>query len=321
MTSGTVSAASLRFARARAISADYVRLLKPRVMALAVFTAFAGLLAARAPIGPAEAVVAMLCIAAGAGGAGALNMACDADIDAVMRRTRGRPVPCGRVRPRDAAIFGAVLSLAAVSLMASFVNGLSAAVLAFTIAFYAGIYTLWLKRRTPQNIVIGGLAGALPPLVGWTAAAGSASLNAWLLVAIIFVWTPPHFWSLALYKRDDYAKAGVPMMPLVRGAAHTRRLILAYSLVLAPLCLAPVFTGLGGPIYLAAAGVGVVGFLDLSIQLALARAGDSGASGDLKPSDRPARDLFRFSILFLFLLFASIVIECLLGLPPLTATL
>jgi heme o synthase len=299
--------------RIASTSTDYASLLKPRIMALAVFTAWTGMLAAQVHVRAANAIVAMVCIALGAGGAGALNMACDADIDRLMRRTRSRAVPSGRVRRQDAALFGAALSLVSTAAMAWFVNVLAAAALGFTIVFYAGVYTLWLKRTTPQNIVIGGLAGALPPLVGWMAVAGSMSLNAWILVAIIFVWTPPHFWSLSLYNSDDYARAGIPMLPVVKGAAHTRTQILAYSLLLAPLGLAPAFTGLAGPLYLVVAGCGGAVLLGLSIKLAVSSAGDPAAPGDAKPSTQPARTLFKFTILYLFLLFATIAFERLVG--------
>src|SRR5580698_11227943 len=210
---------------------DYVQLLKPRVMSLVVFTALTGLVCAGKPLNPVLAGMSILCIAVGAGASGALNMWFDADIDAKMRRTRNRPVPAGRVQGADALALGLVLSLFAVGMLGVAVNVLSAALLGFTIFFYAVVYTMWLKRSTPQNIVIGGLAGALPPVIGWAAASGTAPLNAWLLCAIIFLWTPPHFWALSLYTREDYAGAGVPMMPVVKGAASTRRQILAYSLV------------------------------------------------------------------------------------------
>jgi len=295
---------------------NYVSLLKPRIMALAVFTAWTGMLATQVHRQAAYVVVAMACIALGAGGAGALNMACDADIDRLMRRTRSRAVPSGRIRRQDAAMFGAVLSLVSVAVMATFVNVLAATALGFTIVFYAGVYTLWLKRVTPQNIVIGGLAGALPPLVGWTAAAGSISPNAWLLVAIIFVWTPPHFWSMSLYNSDDYARAGIPMMPVAKGAAHTRGQILIYSVLLAPLGLVPAFTGLDGPVYLVVAGAGGGVLLWLSIRLARSGAGDPAVPGEIKPSTQPARALFKFTILYLFLLFATIAAERLLDITP-----
>src|SRR5215472_12820923 len=218
---------------------DYVQLLKPRVMSLVVFTALTGLVCAKTPMDPVLAAVAILCIAVGAGASGALNMWFDADIDRLMRRTRDRPVPSGRVQGADALALGITLTLCSVGLMGLAVNWLAAGLLAFTIFFYAVVYTMWLKRRTAQNIVIGGLAGALPPAVGWAAASGSAPLNAWLLVAIIFVWTPPHFWALSLTTQDDYRRAGVPMLPVTRGAAETRRQILAYSVLLALAALAP----------------------------------------------------------------------------------
>ncbi len=319
MTDPTAASLPLPAAAKSARWQDYVALLKPRVMSLVVFTALTGLVCAPAGGGtrldPILAAVAILCIAVGAGASGALNMWYDADIDAKMTRTRARPIPAGRVPAGDALGFGAVLGLFAVTLMGLAVNLLSAVLLAFTIAFYVGVYTIWLKRRTPQNIVIGGLAGALPPLIGWTAASGRIEANALLLVAMIFVWTPPHFWALSLYTREDYARAGVPMMPVSRGAASTRRQILAYSLVLAPLCLAPVFTGLGGAVYLAVATVGGVIFVALAARLAVSRAGDLDAGSPL--SAAPARALFGFSILYLFGLFAALLGEHLTSLPPL----
>jgi protoheme IX farnesyltransferase len=307
---------------------DYVRLLKPRVMSLVVFTALTGLVCARVPMSPVLAVVAILCIAVGAGGSAALNMAHDADIDALMRRTRTRPVPSGRVQAADARALGITLSLFSVALMGLATNTLAAGLLAFTIFFYAVVYTIWLKRRTPQNIVIGGLAGALPPLIGWASASGTAPLGAWLLVAIIFLWTPPHFWALSLYTQGDYAKARIPMMPLVKGPASTRRQILAYSLFLAPLGVAPAFMGLGGGLYLAVAAVGGAGFVALAARLAASRAGDAMADGhedvseslyDVAAAAKPARDLFAFSILYLFSLFATLLVERMLAVAPLTA--
>jgi protoheme IX farnesyltransferase len=304
---------------------DYLALLKPRVMSLVIFTAFTGLICARAPMNPILAGVAILCIAVGAGGSAALNMGYDADIDARMRRTRGRPVPAGRVQGSDAMALGVALSMFSVAVMGLAVNWLAAGLLAFTIAFYAIVYTRWLKRRTPQNIVIGGLAGALPPAVGWAAAAGAAPPNAWLLVAIIFAWTPAHFWALSLYTREDYAAAGVPMMPVVAGAASTRRQILIYSLVLVPLGLAPAATGLGGPIYLAVAAAGGAVFLALAVRLVLSRAGDATgeASGlyEVRAAAAPARNLFAFSILYLFGLFAALLIEGLANIAPLARVL
>jgi protoheme IX farnesyltransferase len=229
------------------------------------------------------------------------------------------------VQRADALALGVVLSLFSVGIMALAANLLAAGLLAFTIFFYAIVYTRWLKRRTAQNIVIGGLAGALPPVVGWAAASGAAPLPAWLLVAIIFVWTPPHFWALSLYTSGDYAKAGVPMMPVTAGPASTRRQILAYSLLFAPLALVPAFVGLGGPAYLAVAALGGAGFVTLAVRLALSHAGESGEArnrdGDLydvKAGAKAARNLFAFSILYLFSLFTALLAEHLLGAAPLT---
>jgi len=303
---------------------DYVELLKPRVMSLVVFTALTGMVCAGKPINPALGAIAILAIAIGAGGSAALNMAYDGDIDALMKRTKSRPVPAGRIQAADALALGVTLSLFSIMVLGIATNWLAAGLLAFTIAFYGIVYTLWLKRRTPQNIVIGGLAGALPPLVGWAAASGAAPPNAWLLVAIIFVWTPPHFWALSLYTSGDYAKAGVPMMPVARGARSTRRQIVGYSLVLALLALSPAATGLGGPVYLAVAAVGGAVFVSLALLLAKSDAGNqltSPAKGlyDTPASIAPARNLFAFSIGYLFSLFAALLGEHLGGIAPLTA--
>jgi protoheme IX farnesyltransferase len=309
--------------RAPARWQDFVQLLKPRVMSLVVFTALTGLVCAGQPINPILAGVAILCIAVGAGASGALNMWYDADIDAKMRRTRGRPVPAGRVQGADALALGVVLSLFSVMLMGMALNWLAAGLLAFTIVFYAVVYTMWLKRSTAQNIVIGGLAGALPPVIGWAAASGTTPLNAWLLCAIIFFWTPPHFWALSLYTSEDYAKAGVPMMPLVAGAPSTRRQILIYSLLVVPLCLAPAFTGLGGAAYLAVAGVGGLVFLLLAFRLYRSHAGETSGERtsdglyDVRAGARDARNLFAFSILYLALIFATLLAEHLAGATPL----
>jgi protoheme IX farnesyltransferase len=309
--------------RAPARWQDYVQLLKPRVMSLVVFTGLTGLVCAGRPVNPILAGVAILCIAVGAGASASLNMWYDADIDAKMRRTRGRPVPAGRVQGADALALGIVLSIFSVMLMGMALNWLAAGLLAFTIFFYAVVYTVWLKRWTAQNIVIGGLAGALPPVIGWAAASGTAPLNAWLLCAIIFMWTPPHFWALSLYTREDYAKAGVPMMPVVAGAASTRRQILIYSLAFLPFAIAPSFTGLGGPAYLAASTLGGLVFLLLAVRLARSHAGeaagertDDGLYG-VRAGARDARNLFAFSILYLALLFATLLIERLAGVRPL----
>jgi len=308
---------------------DFFQLLKPRVMSLVVFTGLTGLLAARTPMHPVLAAVAVLCIAVGAGASASLNMWFDADIDRLMRRTRGRPVPSGKVRGDDAAALGVVLSLFSVMLLGMAVNWLAAGLLAFTIVFYAVVYTMWLKRWTTQNIVIGGLAGALPPAIGWAAATGSAPLNAWLMVAIIFFWTPPHFWALSLYITTDYAKAGVPMLPVVKGAKATRLQILIYSLVLIPVCLSPVLTGLGGPLYLAVAGLGGAVFLLLAFRVFLSKAGDAAdpraadrdlyeVTDDVKAAGaKAARNLFAFSILYLFAMFAALLGEAVFGVKTL----
>ncbi|MDQ0466665.1 protoheme IX farnesyltransferase [Caulobacter ginsengisoli] len=307
---------------ASALWTDYLQLLKPRVMSLVVFTALTGLVCAGKPINPIIAFVAILCIAVGAGASASLNMWFDADIDAKMRRTRGRPVPMGKVAGVEALTLGVVLSLFSVMFMGMTTNWLAAGLLAFTILFYAVIYTMWLKRWTAQNIVIGGLAGALPPAIGWAAASGSTPLNAWLLVAIIFLWTPPHFWALALYTSDDYARVGVPMMPVVKGAASTRRQILGYSLVLIPVCLAPAVTGLGGPAYLAVSALGGAVFLLLAWRVFRSRAGDAPGEReeglyDVKAAAKDARNLFAFSILYLTLLFAALLVEKFAGIAPL----
>lgn len=300
---------------------DYVQLLKPRVMSLVIFTAITGLVCANAPVNPVLGAVAILCIAVGAGASAAFNMWYDADIDAKMRRTRARPVPSGKVQGADALAMGVVLSLFSVMLLGMTTNWLAAGLLAFTIFFYAVVYTMWLKRSTPQNIVIGGLAGALPPVIGWAAATGTAPLNAWLLCAIIFMWTPPHFWALSLYTSEDYQKAGVPMMPVTAGAASTRKQILIYSLLFVPLCIVPAFTGLGGLTYLAVAGLGGLVFLILAWRVFRSRAGETGGQRnddglyDVKASSKDARNLFAFSILYLTLLFATLLAEHLLDLP------
>ncbi len=314
-------------AKAPARWQDFFQLMKPRVMSLVVFTALTGLVCAPQPIDPVLGTVAILCIAVGAGASGALNMWYDADIDAQMRRTRGRPVPSGKVQGADALALGVVLSLFSVMLLGVATNWFAAGLLAFTIVFYAVVYTMWLKRWTAQNIVIGGFAGALPPVIGWAAVTGTAPLNAWLLCAIIFMWTPPHFWALSLYTSEDYAKAGVPMMPVVKGAASTRTHILVYSVLLIPFCVAPAFTGLGGPIYLAVAALGGAVFLLLAWRLYRSHAGEAGdprnegqSPGglyDVRADARDARNLFAFSILYLALMFATLLGEHLMGVKPL----
>lgn len=304
---------------------DFFQLLKPRVMSLVIFTAVTGLVVARGDIGWLSAAIAILCIAVGAGAAGALNMALEGETDALMRRTRGRPVAAGRVTRNDALAFGVILSVFSVMLLGMASNWLAGGLLAATIVYYAGFYTLLLKRRTPQNIVIGGAAGAFPPVIGWAAATGAAPWQAWLLFLIIFLWTPPHSWALALYSAGDYARAGIPMMPVARGARSTRLQILIYSLVFVPVAVAPGFVGLGGPIYLAVSIAGGLGFLLLAYRLWRSRAGDQpdkaeavgreAALYDVRVEAKPARNLFAFSILYLMALFAALLVE---SVTPLT---
>jgi protoheme IX farnesyltransferase len=278
---------------------DYIALLKPRVMSLVIFTALTGLAVAPGSMHPVTAFTALLCIAVGAGAAGALNMWYDADIDAVMTRTSRRPIPMGRVKPGEALAFGLTLSGFSVMTLGLFVNALAAGLLAFTIFFYVVIYTAWLKRATPQNIVIGGAAGAFPPMIGWAAVTGSLSLEPVLLFLLIFFWTPPHFWALALYRKQDYARAGVPMLPVVAGELNTRWQILAYTLILVPIGIAPFVLGFAGPIYGVVAAVTGALMLLLAIQVLRER----------PPVERASRNLFAFSILYLFLLFAVLLVE------------
>jgi len=282
-------AATVSRVRARPRWVDYVQLLKPRVMSLVVVTGLTGLVCAGRPMPPLMATLAILCIAIGGGGSAALNMWYDADIDAKMRRTRGRPVPAGRVPAEHALALGLTLSVVSTLSMGLALNWLAAGLLAFTIVFYAVVYTIWLKRRTAQNIVVGGLAGALPPVIGWAAATGTAPPNAWLLCGIVFLWTPPHFWALALCASEDYARAGVPMLPVVAGAAATRRQILIYSLLFTPLCIAPAFTGLGGGVYLATAVLGGLLFLGLAVRVYRNRTQERGLQRADGTSPRGAR--------------------------------
>ncbi len=284
-----------------AAPSDYFRLLKPRVMSLVLLTALAGLMLAPTPPHPLIAFTALLAIAVGAGASGALNMWFDADIDAVMTRTKLRPIPSGRMEPESALAFGLVLALLSVFTLGFATNWLAAALLAFTIFFYVVIYTMWLKRSTPQNIVIGGAAGALPPMVGYAAATGDISLASLVLFAIIFVWTPPHFWALALVKHDDYGRAGVPMMPNVHGPDRTRLEILVYSLLLAPLGVLPWLMGFATAVYGAAAVVSGLYLVWLAVQVYRRREGDAARRASLR--------LFLFSISYLFLLFLILVAE------------
>jgi protoheme IX farnesyltransferase len=284
-----------------ATARDYLQLLKPRVMSLVVFTAFVGLVAAPVSLNPFVALISILAIAVGAGASGALNMWYDADIDAVMTRTAGRPVPSGRVAPGEALAFGLVLSILSVMTLGVLVNWMAASLLAFTIFFYAVVYTMWLKRSTPQNIVIGGAAGAFPPMIGWAAATGSVSLESFLLFLIIFLWTPPHFWALALFKSDDYARAGIPMMPNVAGAASTRRQIFAYAVLIAPVAVLPALLGFTGPVYGIVAGLLGVGFVWHAWRVLRMQADDRVM--------RPAKALFAYSLLYLFGVFAAYLAE------------
>ena len=284
---------------------DYLALLKPRVMSLVVFTALAGQLIAPRPMHPVLAFASLLAIAVGAGASGALNMWYEADTDALMTRTRNRPIPSGRVTRDEALVFGLVLAGLSVLTLGIVSNWFAAGCLAFTIFFYVVVYTIWLKRTTPQNIVIGGAAGAFPPMVGYAAATGSLSASCIALFAIIFIWTPPHFWALALLKSDDYAKAGIPMMPNVKGPDHTRLEILLYTLVLAPLGTAPWLMGFASLTYLIMAIIGGALMLMASWRVFSLREG-AGA-------DQAAKHLFAFSILYLTLLFAEIVAEHGLG--------
>jgi protoheme IX farnesyltransferase len=280
---------------------DYLQLLKPRVMSLVVFTALVGLVIAPGHMHPVIAFTALLCIAIGAGAAGALNMWYDADIDAKMTRTALRPVPQGRIAPGEALGFGLTLSAFSVGTMGLLVNWLSAGLLAFTIFFYVVIYTIGLKRRTSQNIVIGGAAGAFPPMIGWAAATGGIGLESALLFLIIFVWTPPHFWALALLRSDDYARAGIPMLPVVAGPGPTRLQILIYSVVMLPVGVSPWLFGFADIFY------GVTALASGAVMVALAA--KLWFVGDGAKADKTAKQLFAFSIVYLFLLFAVLLIE------------
>ena len=281
---------------------DFVALTKPRVMALVVFTALCGLLAAPGAIHPVLGFTAILCIALGGGAAGALNQWYEADIDALMKRTANRPLPAGRMDRQSALHFGVGLGALSVLLMGVALNWLAAAILALSILFYVLVYTVWLKRRTPQNIVIGGAAGAFPPLIGWAAVTGDIGLLPLLLFVIIFLWTPPHFWALSLFVRSDYAAAGVPMLPVVAGSAATRRQIMLYSVAMSVAAVAPWPLGLAGPIYGAAALLLSLAFVLLALQVLASRASEPAA---MKPEKR----LFAYSVLYLFALFALLVAD------------
>lgn len=280
---------------------DFVALLKPRVMSLVIFTALVGMVLAPGPMPIALAAISLLMIAIGAGASGALNMWYEADIDGLMTRTRARPIPKGRVQPGEALAFGIFLSAGSVLVLGLAANWLAAGLLAFTIFFYVVIYTMWLKRRTPQNIVIGGAAGAFPPMVGWAAVTGTVTVEPIVLFLIIFMWTPPHFWALALYKSQDYARAGIPMLPVVAGPDETRRQILIYTLLYLPLTLTPVPLGFAGAIYgIGATAAGAL-FMLLAWRVYRVREGDA--------AETAAKHLFGFSILQLLLLFAFLLVE------------
>ena len=283
---------------------DYFALLKPRVMSLVVFTGFVGMMLAPGSLHPVLAFTAMLAIAVGAGAAGAINMAYEADLDAVMARTRERPIPAGRIAANDALTFGVVIGAGAVLTMGLTVNLVAGLLLALTIGFYVFVYTMWLKRRTAQNIVIGGAAGALPPVIGWATVTGDVGVLPLLLFAIIFMWTPPHFWALALARADEYARAGVPMLPVVAGQRRTRRAILLYSLVLAPLAVAPWALGLVGPVYGVSALVLGAVFIAAAIQV-----WRRGPAEEQSQTFESTRRLFGFSILYLFLIFTVLLVD------------
>jgi protoheme IX farnesyltransferase len=301
LISGSDSSVAAPMLGSTASPLDYLTLLKPRVMSLVVFTALTGLLLAPVPVNPILGFASLLAIAIGAGASGALNMWYDADIDALMKRTRKRPIPAGKIAKGDALGFGLFLAVSSVIVLGLVANWLSAVLLAFTIFFYAVIYTIWLKRSTPQNIVIGGAAGALPPVIGYAAATGEISLASVVLFTIIFLWTPPHFWALALVKSEEYQRAGIPMLPNVKGHSRTRLEILLYTIALVPLGLSPWLFGFASVVYgVLAAGLGAF-MLALATLVFIRRTGDLAA--------RRSMQLFGFSILYLFLVFAVIVVE------------
>jgi protoheme IX farnesyltransferase len=283
---------------------DYFALLKPRVMSLVVFTAAVGLLAAPGGEHPFVAFSAILFIAVGGGASGALNMWWDADIDRVMKRTQGRPIPSGKVTPDEALAIGVALSGFAVVMLGLAANWVAAGLLAFTIFFYVVIYTMWLKRWTPQNIVIGGAAGAFPPVIGWIAATGDMAIEPWLMFALTFIWTPPHFWALALFMKDDYSKAGVPMLTVTHGRRATRNHILVYTILLAPVAIGLGLTSIGGIIYTTLATVMSLGFLKGAFDIW--KRDEKTAEADAYLTERK---VFKFSLLYLFLLFGALMLE------------
>ncbi len=289
---------------------DWLVLLKPRVVTLVVLTGLVGMLVAPGHLHPVLAFTAVLCIAVAAGAAGAINMVFDRDIDAVMRRTSTRPIPAGKIEPGGALAFGVFLATASVVVMGLATNLVAAAWLAISIGFYVFVYTIWLKRRTPQNIVIGGAAGAFPPIIGWAAVTGHVTAMPWLLFAIILLWTPPHFWALSLYACKDYSRAGVPMLPVVAGARSTRRHIMAYTLVLAPFAVLPWALGYAGPVYGVCAVLLGVGFI---VSAALVWRDKQDATGVSLTKDAPARATFRYSLAYLAILFAAVAVDHFVG--------
>lgn len=302
-----VERADARFEPSMAEVGDYLALMKPRVMSLVVFTALVGLMTAPGHLHPVIAFTALLCIAIGAGAAGALNMWYDADIDAVMKRTARRPIPAGRVTPGEALGFGAMLAGGSILVLGVLVNWLASGLLALTIGFYVIVYTIWLKRATPQNIVIGGAAGALPPMIGWAAATGGIGIESILMFLIIFFWTPPHFWALSLYRIDDYSRAGIPMLPVVAGEKETRRQILLYSIALAPIGVSPWLFGHADALYGAISTVAGILMIAFAVRVRMA----DGAAA----LERAARQLFAYSILYLFVLFAVLLVTQGFGVP------
>jgi heme o synthase len=289
---------------------DWIALLKPRVMTLVVFTGLIGMLVAPGHLNPVLGLTAVLCIAVAAGGCGAINMWYDRDIDALMRRTRNRPIPAGRIAPSAALGFGVTLAVGAALVMGLAVNLTAAAVLALSVCFYVFVYTMWLKRRTPQNIVIGGAAGAFPAVIGWAAVTDSLAPVPLILFAVVFFWTPPHFWSLALWAHDDYRRAGVPMLPVVAGAKETRRQIMLYTTLLVPLSMTPWIIGFAGLVYASTAAVLGAGFLICAWRVL--RDAQDGCGVSLT-RDAPARATFRYSIVYLFVLFAALAVDRLVG--------
>ena len=289
---------------------DWIALLKPRVMSLVVFSGAIGLLVAPGHLNPVLAFTAILCITVAAGACGAINMWYDRDIDAIMRRTRNRPIPAGRIEPGPALGFGITLAAGSVLVMGLALNICAAAILALSICFYVFVYTVWLKRRTPQNIVIGGAAGAFPPVIGWAAVTGSVDLMPLVMFGIIFIWTPPHFWSLALWANDDYRRAGVPMLPVVAGAKETRRQILLYTIILVPLTLVPYMIGFSGIPYGLTAGLLGIMFLERVYRVLTDR---QDAKGNSLTNDAPAKAAFKYSVLYLFALFGALAIDRLIG--------